>query len=227
LGNPSTLLKTFTLPLRLRRVKLGERFLLIQSEPRLILDSGLNLEFVSIENGESRNLILNYSGYTYAGGLVFQLLVKGIVLVWDPTSGTYFRDLRLPLQNEDRFIKFLPRTSVNSKYIVVGWKYNNENMHSYLSVYDLQAIKNSNSDPNRHLLYTLEVPLEVESFVMNEIQIICKVVNRENYNNLIVINFAKLAFNGKSSLRKNYRANKKIEIKIISGPCVHRDFFAK
>ncbi len=96
-----------------------------------------------------------------------------------------------------------------------------------MSVYNLQAIKNINSDPNRHLLYTLEVPLEVQIFVMNESQIICNVVISRNYNNLIVINFAELAFNGKSSLRKNHQANKKIEIKIIPGHDVHRDRFFK
>ena len=56
--------------------------------------------------------------------------------------------------------------------------------------------------------------------VTNETQIICNVVNSRNYNNLIVINFAELAFKGKSSLPKQL-ASMKTEIKII--PCVHPD----
>ena len=110
LGNPSTLLKTFTQE-SLERVKLGEQFLLL-------------------------------------------------VRVWDPDSGTYFSDLRL--RNEGRSITFVTKIGVNSKFIVICWHYANENELSYLSIYDLQAIKNTNSDPSRHLLYTLEVPLDVQ-----------------------------------------------------------------
>ena len=42
----------------------------------------------------------------------------------------------------------------------------------------------------------------VQSVVTNETQIICNVVNSRNYNNLIVINFAELAFNEKIILEK-------------------------
>ena len=145
------------------------------------------------------------------------MFANGIVRVWDPDSGTYFSDLRL--QNEGRSITFVTKIGVNSKFIVICWHYANENELSYLSIYDLQAIKNTNS-PSRHLLYTLEVPLDVQSVVTNKTQIICNVVNSRNYNNLIVINFAELAFKGKSSLPKQL-ASMKTEIKII--PCVHPD----
>jgi hypothetical protein len=62
LGNPSTLLKTFTHK-RLARVKLGERFLLLESHSS---NFTMNFDFVSNENEESRNLILKFSGYAYA-----------------------------------------------------------------------------------------------------------------------------------------------------------------
>jgi hypothetical protein len=217
LGNTSTLLKTFTLPMRLQRVELGERFLLLESASGY---SSMKIDFVSIENEESRNFILKNSSYAYAGGLLFLLYANGIVRVWDPDSGTYLSDVRLPLQNEDQSIRFVTKIGVNSKFVVIGWKYLNwqyfnENEPTYLSVYDLQAIKNINSDLNRHLLYTLEVPLDVESVVTNESQIICNAVNSRNNNDLIVINFAKLPFKGKSSLRKNLQANKKIKIQIV------------
>ena len=66
LGNPSTLLETFTQE-SLERVKLGEQFLLLES--RFI--EPMKMDFVSIENGESRNFFLKYSSYAYAGGLLF------------------------------------------------------------------------------------------------------------------------------------------------------------
>jgi F-box-like len=224
LGHPSTLLKTFTHkggPFQgIRKMKLGERFLLIESH----LDT---LTFVSIEHEASRCFNLNCDSYAYAGELFFNFCDDGIVRVWNAESETYFSDVRWPFPSKNgRDVEFIKKTiCVNSKVLVIGWKYRHEEM-SYLSVYDLQAIKNINSNPNSHLLYTLGVPLDVQGFVMNESQIICDTVNSGNYNNLIVINFAKLPFKGKSSLRKNHPASKKIEIKIIPGYCVGRGRFS-
>ena len=115
------------------------------------------LYFISNETlEEKRSRILINDDYIYDRALLFQYCDNGIVRILDDASGTYFNDVGLPFQSQDKpFIELLDTwASSNSKCIVIGRKYSGKfRTFSHLSVYDLESVKKPNSVC--HLLYTL------------------------------------------------------------------------
>ncbi len=92
---------------------------------------------------------------------------------------------------------------------------------SHLSVYDLEAVKKPNSDPDCHLLYTLQFQLNVDKLVMNETRI---AFNGKDGNNrfVTVLNFANFSSAERKSydLKENIEANENVKMKMSYGPCV-------
>jgi hypothetical protein len=190
----------------LRISKVDERFIVAEED-----EEPKTLYFISTETLEVfTSLSVKKSKYEYNRGLLFQSRGNGIVHVLDVATGTRFSDVHLPLRDKDNdFIKFISseefkeeneRTaglldtwaSSNSNFVVIGWNcWNNKKREIlfYLSVYDLDAIKKRNSDPGSHLLYTLDVLLDIRSFLVNESQIVCYGRNFENGEEFFEINF--------------------------------------
>jgi hypothetical protein len=136
----------------------------------------------------------------------------------------------LPLRNKDNdFIIFISseefteeseRTaelldtwaSSNSNFVVIGWKYwNTQTYLFYLSVYDLNAIK-KNSDPDCHLLYTLDIQLDIDCFLANESQIVCYGRDYRNERKLIEINFVTIGVGPASSALQENREVEDVSI---------------
>jgi hypothetical protein len=108
----------------------------------------------------------------------------------------------------------------NSNVIVIGWRYLNKEkskMLSNLSVYDLQAMKKPNSyfQP----LYTLQFHFHIDSFVMDESEIVLG-VKEKNTKFLTFLKFADFNFAERKSQSSNGNpgANEDIKMKIIRGP---------
>jgi hypothetical protein len=110
--------------------------------------------------------------------------------------------------------------------MVIGWKYWNKKrseMLYHLSVYDLEAVKNLNSDPNSHLLYTLQFQLDTDSFVMDESEIAFIGEDGKNHLFVTVLKFVNFGFVKRESSNlkeKNCEAKEDIKMEIIYDPCV-------
>ncbi len=149
----------------------------------------------------------------YAQSLLFQYRGNGIVRILDVATGTYLHDVRIPFRSMDkRQIKLLDTwASSNSKVMVVGWKYSKDRFRrvSHLSVYDLEAVKNPNSDPGSHLLYTLQFQFDIHSFVMNENEIAFSGEDDTWDWCVTLLKFANVSFAGRKSydLELNPEAN--------------------
>ena len=77
--------------------------------------------------------------------------------------------------------------------MAIGWIYLNKKTSttvSHLSVYDLEAVKKPNSDSGSHLLFTLQFQFIMQSFVMNEGQIVFNGTDGKNNRFVTVLNFA-------------------------------------
>ena len=158
--------------------------------------------------------------WDYDRGLLFQSSGKrsssSIVRVLDVASGKHYNDVHLPfmpcsLENGEFFTDFLLQgASSNSNAMVIDWKCSNKNKQwlSQLSVYDLEAVKNPNSDPGSHLLYTLQFQFNILNFVMDEtrLALIGKYsLGTDPKRSMMVLNFAKfnVAERKSSDLKKN------------------------
>ena len=134
----------------------------------------------------------------YNQGLLFEYRGNGLVRILDVVSGTYFSDVRMPFRKEDnKFIKLLDTwVSSNSNVVVIGWKYSKDRYRrvSHLSVYDLGAVKNPNSDPRYHLLYTLQFQFDIEKFVMDETRIAFTGMDGKNKRSVTVLNSVNFGF---------------------------------
>jgi len=225
MGNPSTLLHDRPLSNEfcdLGIVKVDEQFIVA----RQCRSKGDTLYFISTETLEDlRILIARNCKYEYDRGLLFQCRVKGIVRIMDVASGTYFNDVRLPIRNEiGRSVDLMcSMVSSNSKFMVVSWKYfKDPSGTSHLSVYDLEAVKQPNSDPGRHLLYTLQFQFDIEKFVMDETRIAFTGMDGKNKRSVTVLNSVNFGFTQRdsSSLEKNAEVNEVVKMKIMFDPCV-------
>jgi hypothetical protein len=120
---------------------------------------GKPVAFESLEVFTSLNL--NGCEWKYDRGLLFQYQGNGIVRILDVATNTNLNDVHLPFRQEDeRNVEMclFRWASSNSNVIVIGWHYSKDwlNIASHLSVYDLEAVKKPNSDPDSYLLYTLQ-----------------------------------------------------------------------
>ena len=98
-----------------------------------------------------------------------------------------------------------PWVCSNSNVVVIGWKKWNKKILSCLSVYDLEALKEVNSDPGFHLLYTLQFQFDIDSFVMDDTRIALSGKDDKYNQSVTVLNFANLNFAGRKSsdLKRN------------------------
>ena len=117
-----------------------------------------------------------------------------IIHILDVASGTFFSDVCLPFRNETRqSVKLMYHwASSNSKFIVIGWKsYDSSAIlnFSYLSFYDLEAVKKPSSD-RRCYLYTFQFQFELRSFVVDESRIVSKGIHGNDDWNVMVLDFA-------------------------------------
>jgi hypothetical protein len=89
-------------------------------------------------------------------------------------------------------------------------------------VYDLEAMKKRSSGPGRHLPYTLQFQIDIETFVMDETRLALSGKDGNDKRSVTVLNFANLNFAGRksSNLKENPEANEGIDIRIVYGPCV-------
>ena len=129
--------------------------------------------FISTESLEVfTSLYVNATKYEYVRGLLFQYRDDGIVRILVVASKTHLNDLRLPFRQEDeQNVKMLIKwASSNSNVIVMGWQYSKDFLNTvpHLSVYDLEAVKKPNSDPDSYLLYILQFKFNIIQLVMNE-----------------------------------------------------------
>ena len=136
-------------------------------------------------------LDMDHCIWEYDRGLFFQRdRFNAIVRILDVTTGTVFNDVHMNFRKDTMW----SWVCSNSNVVVIGWKYQNKKMSSYLSVYDLEAVKKPNSDPGTHLLYTLQFKLDIHIFVMSETEI---AINGEDYlhkKSVTILKFANFAF---------------------------------
>ena len=101
-----------------------------------------------------------------------------------------------------------------------------------MSVYDLEAVKKTNSDPGSHLLYTLQFQFDIHSFVMNESEIAFSGSKSTLDWYVTVLKFANFSFAEQkpSDLKENPQDNKdskekivKMKMKKIISDCVNFD----
>jgi hypothetical protein len=246
MGNPPTLLRTRTFEDReLEIFKVDQRFIVAGNYFREFCQKKVkSLFFLSTETLEVVGSLSakNYDCYVYEGklgevtpvspklmnfecvydkGLLFEHRGKGLVRIMDVASGTYVNDVRIPFQSkDDEFIKLLDTwVSANSNVIVIGWKYAKGHLKrvSHLSVYDLEAVKNPNSDPGTHLLYTLQFQFDIHSFVMNENEIAFSGGDRYGYWCVTLLKFANFSFAERKSsdLKENPEDDKEPIEKIV------------
>ena len=211
------------------------------SEPR---DS---FYFISTETFKvTRSLSLLSVEYVYHRGLLFYTHNKESIRVLDVASGTHFNDLRLPFRSKDKpFIELANMwnsthqrgdepsavllyrwAASNSNVIVIGWRYWNKEKSEILSnlsvytqvVYDLQAMKKPNSDSQ--LLYTLQFQFNINSFVMDESEIVLSGKDGKKNRFLTVLKFADFNFAERKSQSSNGNpeANEGIKMEIIRDP---------
>ena len=219
MGNPPNLIHDRTFKKRnLTMVKVDERFI-VATKCFYQVHKFRSLYFISTGTLEEHRSLsfMPHCKYAYDRGLLFQFRVDGVIRIMDVASGTFFNDVRMSFWKKPYPIMLRQRIGVNSNFLVIGWKYLNKKMMkmlSYLSVYDLEAIKNTNSNPDYYLLYTLEVEFDIESFLMDERRMICYGKNNQYKRNVIVIDFAN--FGLLSALKKKFReANENVDIRTI------------
>jgi F-box-like len=225
MGHPSTLIHDCTFKNRnLFILKVDEQFI-VATENGQKVDKPVH--FISTESLEVfTSLNLNGFKWEYDRGLLFEFRGNGIVRILDVASKTYFNDVRIPFRKEEeRFVDLLLRSwaSSNSNVMVIGWKYSKESsgILSHLSVYDLEAVKKRNSDPDFHLLYTLQFEFDMEKFVMNEKLIAFSGYHTPKNSSVMVLNFANNFAERKSSdTKENLEVNEDVKMRIIYDPCV-------
>ena len=218
-GNPSTLLHDRTFEDRnMRILKVDEQFIVGETENLELF--ALTLHFISIETLEEiRSLSVKSHRCPYDRGLSFQYRGNGIIRMMDVASGIFFNNMLLPFRKEDK--KFVEWTcaSTNSNRMVIGWKYSKKiaGILSHLSVYDLEAVKQPNSDPGSHLLYTLQFQFVIENFVMDETRIAFSGKDGKNKRSVTVLNFANFGSVERkpSDLEENPEDNEGVKMKII------------
>jgi F-box-like len=212
--------------------KVDERFIVAKPNLRtLYLTSTETLKVLtSLSVRQCKYGYDEYHQFEYNRGLLFQSRGNGIIRILDVATGTHFNDVRLPLWNkENKLIKFVPFevyrqenepsaklldswASSNSNFLVIGWKYWNTRTNLfYLSVYDLNSIK-KNSDPDSHLLYTLNIQLDIDCFLTNESQIVCYGRDYRNERKLIEINFVTIGLGPVSSALQENREVEDVSI---------------
>jgi hypothetical protein len=151
----------------------------VRGEPRRFL-------FISSEtlNVVRSVRVSDPEAFTYNGGLLFQFgMSKGIVRILDVASGNYFNHLHL---HGHPMIELLePSAKSNSTVIVICWRYmraqgrekgvnDEEWVNSYLSVYDLEAVKTVQQQKQHEIcscvqpLYMFKFLYEVENFALDE-----------------------------------------------------------
>jgi hypothetical protein len=221
MGNPSTSLHDRSFEDRqLRILKVDEQFIVGETENLELL--ALTLHFISSETLEGiRSLSVKSYRCPYDRGLLFQYRGNGIIRMMDVASGTFFNNVLLPFRKEDKkFVELISTwASTNSDLVVIGWKYSKRitSMLSHLSVYDLEAVKKRNSDPNSHLLYTLQFQIDIENFVMDETRIAFTGKDAKNKQSVTVLNFANFGFAEQkpSDLKEIPGTNEDVKMKII------------
>jgi F-box-like len=231
IGNPPTLLRTrICEDHKWEILKVDDQFIVVRHFVLQELEAKPRpLYFISTETLDiftSLSVMRDYK-YEYNRGLLFQSRCNGVIRILDLATGTFFNDVHLPYRKEKEGSVRLLYTwaSSNSNVVVIGWKYINEivsNRRSHLSVYDLEAVKNRNSDPGSHLLYTLQFQFEMDDFVMNESEIAFN-GHYENYNRSVtVLKFAHFNFGERKSsdLKENSEDNEHVKMRIVRDPCV-------
>ena len=240
MGNSPTLIHDRTFENRnLKILKVDEQFIVAMVNNGWSTDnpySGAFYFFSTETLDEFTSLsVHNLKKCVYDRGLLFQSrgkrLSPSIIRVLDIASGKYYNDVHLPfapcsLGNEELFMD--KWASSNSNAMVIGWKYWNMKKYatfSHLSVYDLEAVKNPNSDHGSHLLYTLQFQFDIRSFVMDETRI---AFIGSHYRSMLgtgvklmsVLNFANFNFAERKSsdLKKNPEDNEDFKMKIIYDP---------
>jgi hypothetical protein len=184
------------------------------------------LYFISTETlEETRTLCVMNDIHVYDRGLLFQCRGNGIIRILDVATGTHFHDVRLPFRKEDEPIieSVWPCASSNSNVAVIGWKYTNEESWSkvsHLSVYDLEAVKNPNSDPGCHLLYTLQFQLDIQSFAINERNIAFAGEDVMNNRFVTLLNFANFSFAEQKTSDLKENVDEVVKMKFFYNSCV-------
>ena len=218
-GNPSTLLHDRTFEDRnMGILKVDEQFIVGETEDLELF--ALTLHFISIETLEEiRSLSVKSHRCPYDRGLLFQYRGNGIIRMMDVASGIFFNNMLLPFRKEDKIFVEWTCASTNSNLMVIGWKYSKKiaSILSHLSVYDLEAVKQPNSDPGSHLLYTLQFQFVIENFVMDETRIAFSGKDGKNKRSVTVLNFANFGSVERkpSDLEENPEDNEGVKMKII------------
>jgi hypothetical protein len=127
--------------------------------------------FISTRTLEVKgSLTVDAERAAYDKGLLF-VLIHGRVRIYDVSSGTFYRDLHLQknLHSVDGWFE----VSVNSKYVAIlytdksGWI----KWKTMLKIYELDALKNAEAEPNNLLFTTIE-DLGDFSMIMDESRIV-------------------------------------------------------
>jgi hypothetical protein len=160
-------------------ITIDRQFIVIKSyvskEPE---DDQLVAHFISTETLVTRkSLTVDAQLAVYDKGLLY-VLHNGHARIYDVSSGTFIRDLplrseRLKNVDSERFL-----VSANSKYVAIYYVHrypirNELSSESMLRIYDLEALKNPDADPNSLLLTKIENQSNgVSKMTMNETRII-------------------------------------------------------
>jgi hypothetical protein len=124
-------------------------------------------------------------------GLLF-ILINERVQIYDVSSGIFYRNLILH-ENSDSVDSLEFQVSVNSKYVAILYSAKSERNRwkTMLRLYEVEALKNVDAEPNNLLLTTIENdgPL---SMMMDETRMaICNVLcNESNKGAVFVLDFS-------------------------------------
>jgi hypothetical protein len=114
----------------------------------------------------------------YGKGMLLQYVSKrnekseeyGVIQVYDVTSRKRLREIRITAKHD--LEEFGDKVGFNSKFMVVAQKTECQPPYQ-INIYDLQAVKNSESIGNELLVHTLSVEFPFHKILMDETAILC------------------------------------------------------